>query len=112
MLVTQAMTIKTRQVLVCVVFSFPLWCKSGKRRRGVPRHQAKVAILVQRDQDQQDGKTEVTMEPKTASPPEPFAGEDHFCQGQLVLVVPFQNWLSLLTPFPLNIWGEDQGLYK
>ena len=34
-------------------------------------------------EDQQDGKTEVTMEPKTASPPEPFAGEDRFCQDKL-----------------------------
>ena len=33
--------------------------------------------------DQQDGKTEVTMEPNTASPPEPFAGEDRFCQDSL-----------------------------
>ena len=24
---------------------------------------------------------------------------------------PLSNWL-LLAPFPLNIWGEDQGLYK
>ena len=47
------------------------------------RHQAKVSISVQRDQDQQDGRTEVTVEPKTASPPEPFAGEDHFCQDSL-----------------------------
>ena len=46
-------------------------------------HQAKVAILVQRDQDQEDGKMEVMMEPKTASPPELFAGEDHFCQDSL-----------------------------
>ena len=44
----------------------------------VPRHQAKVAILVQQDQDQEDGKAEVIMEPKAASPPEPFACEDHF----------------------------------
>ena len=51
--------------------------------RSVPRHQAKVAILVQRDQDQEDGKTEVIVEPKTASPPEPFVGEDHFCQDSL-----------------------------
>ena len=36
--------------------------------RGVPRHQANVAISAQRDQDQEDGKTEVIMEPKTASP--------------------------------------------
>ena len=51
--------------------------------RGVPRHQAKVSISVQRDQDQQDGRTEVTMEPKTTSPPEPFAGEHRFCQDKL-----------------------------
>ena len=43
----------------------------------------KVAILVQRDQDQEDGKTEVIMEPKTASPPVLLAGEDHFCEDSL-----------------------------
>ena len=42
-----------------------------------------VAISVQQDQDQKDGKMEVIVEPKTASPPEPFAGEDHFCQDSL-----------------------------
>ena len=51
--------------------------------RGVPRHQAKVSISVQRDQDQQDSKTGVTMEPKTASPPEPLADKDYFCQDKL-----------------------------
>ena len=51
--------------------------------RGVPRRQAKVSISVQRDQDQQDGKTEVIVEPKTASPPEPLAGEDYFCEDKL-----------------------------
>ena len=45
--------------------------------QGVPRHQAKVSISVQQDQDEQDGKTEVTVEPNTASPPEPLADEDH-----------------------------------
>ena len=57
--------------------------KVGKRKRGVPRHQAKVSVLGQQDQDRQDGKTEVTMEPKAASPPEPFAGEDHYFQDKL-----------------------------
>ena len=52
----------------------------GKRGRGVPRRQAKVAISVQRDQDQEDYETEVTVEPKTASSPELCAGEDYFCQ--------------------------------
>ena len=45
---------------------------------------------MQRDQDQKDGKTEVIVEPKTASPPEPLAGEDHFCQDSLYLLPPFK----------------------
>ena len=79
---TQAMTTKgARRVPARAVSSFPLWCKGGKRSRGVPRHQSKVAISVQQDQDQEDCKTEVIVEPKTASPPELCAGEDYFCQG-------------------------------
>ena len=82
--VTQAMTTKgARRVPARAVSSFPLWCKGGKRSRGVPRHQAKVAISVQQDQDQEDCKTEVIVEPKTASPPELFTGEDRFCQDSL-----------------------------
>ena len=46
-LMTRAMTIETRRAPPCAVSSFPLWCKGGKRRRGVPRHQAKVTISVQ-----------------------------------------------------------------
>ena len=46
-------------------------------------HHAKVSISVQQDQDQQDSRTEVTGEPKTASPPEPLAGEDYFCPDSL-----------------------------
>ena len=34
-------------------------------------------------QDQEDSKKEVIVEPKTASPPELFVGEDHFCQDSL-----------------------------
>ena len=55
------------------VSSFPLWCKGSKRRR---EHQAKAPVSVQRDQDQSNGREEVIVEPKPASPPEPFAGED------------------------------------
>ena len=77
--VTQAMTTKcTRRVPARAMSSFPLWCKGSKRRR---EHQAKAPVLVQRDQDQEDCKTEVIVEPKTASPPELCAGEDNFCQG-------------------------------
>ena len=74
---TQAMmTEGARRVPARAVSSFPLWCKGGKLSRGVPRHQAKVAISVQQDQDQEDCKTEVIIEPKTASPPEPLTNED------------------------------------
>ena len=77
----QAMTTKgARREPARAVSSFLLWCKGGKRSRGVPRHQAKVAVSVQQDQDQEDRKTEVIVEPKTASPPELCAGEDYFCQ--------------------------------
>ena len=51
------------------------------------------------------------MEPKAVSPPEPFAGKDRFCQDKLVLAIPLQTW-PLWDPFPLNIWEEDQSLYK
>ena len=43
---------------------FPLWCKGSKRRR---EHQAKASISVQQDQDQQSGRMEVIVEPRTAS---------------------------------------------
>ena len=79
--VTQAMTTKgARRVPARAASSFPLSCKGGKRSRGVPRHQAKVAISVQRDQDQEDYEMEVTMGPKTASSPKLCTGEDYFCQ--------------------------------
>ena len=73
----QAMTIETRRAPIRAVSLFPLWCKGGKRRRRVPRHQAKVSISLQRDQDQQDGRMEVTVEPKTASLPVPLVVKDH-----------------------------------
>ena len=75
---TQAMTTRgARRVPARAVSSLPLWCKGGKRSRGVPRHQAKGAISVQRDQDQEDYETEVTVEPKTVSSPVLLAAEDH-----------------------------------
>ena len=71
---TQAMTTKgARRAPARTVPFFPLWCKGSKRRR---EHQAKASILVQQDQDQSNGRMEVTVEPKSASPPEPLTGED------------------------------------
>ena len=50
------------------------------------------------------------MEPKAASPPEPLQAKTAFVRIACTSC-PLSNW-PLLAPFPLNIWGEDQGLYK
>ena len=71
--VAQAMTTEARRALAYAVSLFPLWCKGGKHRQG---HQAKVTIPVQQDQDQQSGRTEVTVDPRTTSSSESLAGED------------------------------------
>ena len=73
MLMTQAMTPKARRAPACAVSLFPLRCKGGKHS---PRHQAKVIVSVQQDQDQQNGRMEVIVEPKPVSPPESLAVED------------------------------------
>ena len=70
---TQAMTTEARRAPACAESLFPLWCKGGKRKQ---EYQAKETISVQQDQDQQDGRMEVIMEPKPASSSEPLAGED------------------------------------
>ena len=71
---TQAMTTKgARQAPAHAVSFFPLWCIGSKRRR---EHQAKASISVQQDQDQQNGRMEVIMEPMPASPSESLVGED------------------------------------
>ena len=71
---TQAMTTQGRQSGASrAVSPFTLWCKGSKRRR---EHQAKAPVSVQRDQDQSNGREEVIVEPKPASPPEPLVGED------------------------------------
>ena len=73
--------------------TFPLWCNKTK--------------------DCKDDKEDVTIEPTTASPPGPFAGEDRFCQDRNVLVFPLKNGRCGI-PSRLNISGEeDPGrLYK
>ena len=71
--VTQAMTTKARRAPTCAESLFPLWCKAGKRRQG---YQAKATISMQQDQDQQDDRMEVIVEPKPASSSGSLAGED------------------------------------
>ena len=70
---TQAMTTKARRVPACAESLFPLWCKGGKRRQ---EYQAKATISVQQDQDQQNGRMEVIVEPKPASSSGSLVGED------------------------------------
>ena len=71
---TQAMTTKgARRAPARAVSFFPLWFKGSKRWR---EHQARASISVQQDQDHSNSKMEVTVDPKSASPPEPLAGED------------------------------------
>ena len=70
---TQAMTIETRRAPAYAVSLFPLRCKGGKHRA---RHQTKVTVSVQQDQDQQNGRMEVIVEPRAASSSEPLAAED------------------------------------
>ena len=70
---TQAMMIEARRAQAYAASLFPLWCKGSKHR---PRHQAKVTVSVQQDQDQQSGRMEVIVEPRMASPPESLAVED------------------------------------
>ena len=57
--------------------------REASHRHGVTRIQPKVSILVQQDQDHQDGRTEVIAEPTAPSRPETFADEDHFCQDSM-----------------------------
>ena len=66
---------------------------------------------MQRDQDQEDGKAEVIVEPKTTSP-------QSFSQAKTTFVriactsCPPSNLPALVGSLPFDIWEEDQGLYK
>ena len=77
-----------REWVQCTSFLFG--AKEASSRHEVPRKQPKFSILVQQDQDHQDGRTEVIVEPTAASQPEAFAGEDHFSQDKMYLLSPFK----------------------
>ena len=51
---------------------FLFGAKEASHRRRVPRNQPKVSIMVQQDQDRQDGRMEVINEPTAASRLEAF----------------------------------------
>ena len=64
----QGQTGARRVQSTCFLFG----AREAGHRRGVPRNQPKVSILVQQDQDRHDSKTEVITEPTAASRPEAF----------------------------------------
>ena len=47
--------------------SFLFGVKGASAGEGIPRKQLKVSLFMKRDQDRQDGKTEVITEPTMAS---------------------------------------------
>ena len=68
------MTIKARRAQ-CTNFLFGAkGASAGEESRGIRQR------FPYRCNETKTSKTEVTMEPKTVSPPEPLAGEDYFCQ--------------------------------
>ena len=102
----QAMTTKgSSRALARAVSLFPLWCKGGKRRQ---EHQAKASVSVQQDQDRRNGRKEVIMEPRKASPQSLWQARTNFSQDKCTRCSP-SKW-PIVGPFPLNIWEEAQGL--
>lgn len=78
--------------------------------RGVPRNQLKVFIPVQRDQDRQDGRTDVIAEPTAASRPGALQEKTTFCQDKMYYLSPFK--LATVESLPAYVSGEeDQGHY-
>ena len=56
---------------------------NGQAQARSPEASGKVSISVQRDQDQQDDRMEVIVEPKTMSPPAPLIAKTTFSQDSL-----------------------------
>ena len=65
---------------------------------------------MQQDQDRQDGRTEVIVEPTTASPPEPLQMKTTFIRIGCTSCLPLN--FAVVGPIPAFIWEEDQGHYK
>ena len=91
----------------------PFRCKGDSAAVGSQGAGQRFPLWCNKTEDRKDDKEDVTVEPTTVSPPDPFAGEDCFCQGRNVLVFPLKNGRCGI-PSRLNISGEeDPGrLYK
>src|SRR3954463_14954546 len=86
------------------VSSFPLWCKGGKHRR---EDQAKASVLVQRDQDRSNGRKEVTVEPRTASPQSLWQARTNFSQDKCTRCSP-SKW-PIIGALPAQYLGRGPG---
>ena len=66
---------------------------------------------MQQDQDRQDGRTDVIIEPTTASRPEALQAKTTFRQDKMYCLSRFK--LAVVESFPAYVLGEeDQGHYK
>ena len=66
---------------------------------------------MQRDQDHQDGRTDVIIEPTAASRPEALQAKTTFHQDKMYYFSPFK--LATEGSLPTYVLeGEDQGHYK
>ena len=87
---TQAMTHCTSGCQRVPAAQLPFWCKGdsgGASSRGAGQ---RFPLRCNKTEDRKDDREDVTTEPTTASPPDPFAGEDRFCQDRNVLVFPLK----------------------
>ena len=77
------MTTKARRAPAGAEYPFPLsfqGASAGAESRGIRQ---RFPYQCNKTKDRQDSRTEVIVEPGAASPPEPLAGEDYFCQDKL-----------------------------
>ena len=101
---TQAMTTKARRAPACAESLFPLWCKGSKRRQ---EYQAKATISVRQDQDQQNGRMEVIVEPRTASPQRLWQSKTNFSQDKCTRCSP-SKW-PIVGALPAQYLGRGPG---
>ena len=82
----------------------PFWCKRDSAAASSRGAGQRFPHWCNKTEDRKDDREDVTTEPTTASSPDPFAGEDCFCQGRNVLVFPLKKW-PLWSPFPPKHFG-------
>ena len=90
---------------------FPLWCKGGKPQAWSPEESAKgyhFSAMRPRPAERQDGGHHGSQDCVIAS----AFGSRRPTLVRITCTRYSPSKWPLLAPFPLNIWEEDQGLYK